>query len=163
MKIVLDCDYKSINNKGHINKISEYKSLIRQSIRLCLKEENTNINQVEVFLKFTTDDEIKEINNQYRHIDKETDVLSFPVYEKDDLNKVDINTEVPLNLGDIIVSISKVVEQSKEYGHTFKRELIYLIVHAMFHLLGYDHMNASDKKIMRTKEEIIMEEIKIGR
>ena len=99
------------------------------------------------------------MNNQYRNIDKETDVLSFPMFEKEELEKLEnANQDI---LGDIVISIDKVKQQAEEYGHSFKRELAYMAVHGFYHLMGYDHMNEDDKKEMRQKEENILEKLKI--
>ena len=108
---------------------------------------------------------IRKINNAYRNIDKETDVLSFPMFEKEEIDKMisEQDNIVQDVLGDIIVSIERVREQAIEYGHSFERELSYMIVHGFYHLLGYDHMNDEEKKIMRAKEENILSKLKITR
>ena len=110
-------------------------------------------------------DYIRKINKQYRGIDKATDVLSFPMFEKDELDrKIEAKDFLPEDvLGDIIISIPKVEEQAMEYGHSFERELSYMVVHGFYHLMGYDHIQAEDKKIMRPKEEKILSSLKIGR
>ena len=114
---------------------------------------------------FTTPRKIQEINKEYRDIDKPTDVLSFPMFEKEELDakieKKDFEYEDIL--GDIIISIEKVQEQAEEYGHSFERELSYMIVHGFYHLMGYDHIEEEDKKIMRPKEEKILKSLKIER
>lgn len=97
------------------------------------------------------DARIKEINHEYRNIDTATDVLSFA------FNDGDNDSPYPFEvLGDIYISYDKVLMQSIEYGHTKKRELSFLVVHGMYHLLGYDHQNQGDQKIMREKEEGIL-------
>lgn len=105
----------------------------------------------------TNPDYIKEINAQYRGIDKATDVLSFPMFEKDELEqKIQKKDFLPEEvLGDIVISILKVEEQAVEYGHSFERELSYMVVHGFYHLMGYDHIEEADKKLMRPKEEKI--------
>ena len=110
--------------------------------------------------------EIQEINNTYRGIDRVTDVLSFPQYE----NKKDLieeiagdEAEVMLPLGDVVICIDKAKEQSKEYGTTFEREVTYLFVHSMLHLLGYDHIKESDRHEMRKREESVMKTLGLER
>ena len=99
------------------------------------------------------------MNKQYRNIDKETDVLSFPMFEKGELENIkNLNQDV---LGDIVISIERVRKQAIEYEHSFERELSYMAVHGFYHLMGYDHMKEDDKKEMRKKEENILESLKI--
>ena len=101
---------------------------------------------------------IKDINKKYRNIDKETDVISFAL--EDDNTFVEIPIRV---LGDIYISIEKAISQSKEYGHSLKRELAFLTVHGILHLLGYDHMKKEDEFIMFKKQDDILNELKIMR
>ena len=98
-------------------------------------------------------------------MDKETDVLSFPIFEKDEIEEKIKNNDFKTVdiLGDMIISIPKVIEQAKEYGHGFERELAYMVVHSFYHLLGYDHINEEDKIIMREKEEVVLNKLKITR
>ena len=103
--------------------------------------------EVEISLTFTTDELIKEINSKHRNMDKATDVLSFPMYEKQELS--DINTSIsnfPVALGDIVVSVERAFSQAEEYGHSFEREMAFLVCHSMFHLLGYDHVDEGEGK-----------------
>lgn len=95
---------------------------------------------------------IHELNREYRHIDRPTDVLSFALNEGDEVNG---EAESQL-LGDLVISLERTAEQAKEYGHPFERELAYLTVHGCLHILGYDHMTGEDKKEMRTEEEFIL-------
>ena len=124
---------------------------------------------VEVSVMFTEDDMIREINEEYRGIDKVTDVLSFPQMEFSEAGVIpreympDGTNYPELVLGDIVLNVERARSQAIEYGHSFYREAGYLTVHSMLHLLGYDHENDDDKKIMREKEEIIMNEIGLGR
>ena len=106
----------------------------------------------EVNITFTDDEKIREMNNQFRHIDAATDVLSFPLGEN---GEYDINPDTGCKqLGDIVISVEHAVAQANEFGHTFEREMGYLTVHSMLHLLGYDHVNGGlEKTIMREKEE----------
>lgn len=166
MKVSIIYDYDGIRKSKHIDSIKKYKNNIKHCIEKCLNEENIQTNNVELYIKYTANEEIQKINKEFRQIDKPTDVLSFPMYERNDLTK-EIEKynvqDIPITLGDIVISIEKVEEQAKEYEHSFERELIYLVTHSMFHLLGYDHMEAKDKKIMRAKEEKIMNILNITR
>lgn len=146
------------------------EDLIEKVINKCFEIENLDENKVYISITLTTPDEIRSINKQFRNIDKETDVLSFPIFEKKDLemfrkSEDDAQQEDTLQdvLGDIIISIQRVKEQAKEYGHSFERELAYMLVHGFYHLMGYDHMNDDDKKIMREKEEKVLESLDIVR
>ena len=109
----------------------------------------------------TNSENIRNFNKQYRNIDSETDVLSFPMFEKEELEN--FKSEEQEVLGDIIISIERVQKQAEEYGHSFQRELAYMVVHGFYHIIGYDHMTEEDKKIMRAKEENILSALEIGR
>ena len=148
-----------------IDEKKEYKEVIEEVLSQGFKEEKLENSKLCVTVTLTTPKTIQEINKQYRNIDRATDVLSFPMFEKDELDKK-IQTNDFENediLGDIVVSVDKVKEQAIEYGHSFKRELSYMIVHGFYHLMGYDHIEEDDKKIMRKKEETILEKLCISR
>lgn len=148
-----------------VDENKEYDEVIKKVLSQCFNEENLENSNLWITVTLTTPRKIQEINNEYRGIDKATDVLSFPMFEKDELDekiaKKDFENEDIL--GDIIVSVEKVKEQAIEYGHSFERELSYMIVHGFYHLMGYDHIKEDDKKIMRPKEEKILETLKISR
>ena len=165
MKISVIYNYEDIQKSEYIDCIKEFKNDIKKCINECLKEEEIDTENIEVYLKYTTNEEIRKINKEFRDVDSKTDVLSFPMYERQDLEKEIHNNiiDMAIVLGDIVISVEKVKEQSKEYGHSFKRELIYLVTHSMFHLLGYDHIQEEDKKIMREKEDIVMNILNITR
>ena len=161
------------NRQEKIEVTEELVKELEHTIEFALKEEEVNI-PFEISLLFVDNDEIREINNETRNIDKETDVLSFPMldYPKDkDFKDVYKNYEFDetymdgeeLVLGDIVLSLEKALEQSKEYNHSFKREASYLVVHSVLHLLGYDHMEEDEKKVMRKREEEILGELDIKR
>lgn len=143
----------------------EYEETIKKVLSQCFKEENMENSNLCVTVTLTTPKKIQQINKQYRNIDKATDVLSFPMFEKDELdckiNEKDFENEDIL--GDIVISVEKVEEQALEYGHSFERELSYMVVHGFYHLMGYDHIEEEDKKIMRIKEEKILDILKINR
>lgn len=107
---------------------------------------------------FVNNNTIRSINKKYRKIDKETDVITFAL--EDDSNIKYNNIRV---LGDIYISIDKATKQSKEYGHSLKREICFLTVHGLLHLLGYDHINEKDRKIMRELEECVLNEYDVKR
>lgn len=103
-------------------------------------------------------DKIQELNKEYRNIDRVTDVISFALEDDDTFNLEDYRV-----LGDIYICIEKARDQAEEYGHSFKRELSFLAVHGLLHLLGYDHMNEKDEKIMFTKQEEVLSRYGIER
>ena len=148
-----------------IEQKEEYEEVIKKVLKYCYKEENIESSNMEITITLTTPENIRKINREYRNIDKATDVLSFPMFEKDELDKKikEKDFEHEDILGDIIISIEKVEEQAKEYGHSFERELSYMVVHGFYHLMGYDHIKEEDKKIMRPKEEKILNDLKIMR
>ena len=133
---------------------------LEKGINVILEKEAIEI-PVEVSISFVENDEIQKLNKEYRKKDQPTDVLSFPLVERGQLERGQAPFEIPL--GDIVVSTAKVMEQAREYGHSYLRELAYLTVHGMFHLLGYDHINQEEKTIMREKEESVLNSINITR
>lgn len=138
----------------------ELKKFIKQVVDACFKEEKLNNLDFYLSITLTTNEEIKKLNKEYRNIDKETDVLSFPMFEKEEIdNIIKLGKKNLINevLGDIVISLNKVKEQAEEYGHSFERELSYMIVHGFYHIIGYDHIEEKDKIIMRPKEEKILE------
>lgn len=107
----------------------------------------------EVSVSFVSDEEIKVINNDYRDKDRITDVISFAL-EDDELNL--IHEDAPRTLGDIIISTERAAEQAADYGHSYRRELLFLSLHGFLHLLGYDHMESDDEVEMNRKQEEIL-------
>ena len=110
-------------------------------------------------LTFVSPEEIQQLNSMYRGVDKVTDVLSFPQYE--DLNQLPEEGGIPL--GDVVICTQQALIQADEYGHSNEREMVYLFVHSICHLLGYDHMDEEDKQEMRAKEDQVMEKIQVER
>lgn len=158
------------------NKVEASKKLIErltEVIEFALKEEEVNM-KCEISLLFVDNNEIKEINNETRGINRETDVLSFPMLEYENkkvfkdmykdykFSQSDFDGD-ELVLGDIVLSLEKALEQSKEFNHLYEREASYLVVHSVLHLLGYDHMEDDDKIIMRRREEDILNKLNIIR
>ena len=111
----------------------------------------------EVSVSFVTNEEIRELNRMYRNVDSETDVLSFPM----DYDEYEEDIEELIMLGDIIISTEKIIEQSQEFGHSLEREMLYLTVHSVLHLLGYDHMEDNDKEEMRNIEKEVMKKLEL--
>ncbi len=143
----------------------DWEKIVKRVLDKCFEEEGLLDSKLIITITFTTPEEIRKINKKYRKIDRATDVLSFPMFEKDELDEKIKNKDFLYEdvLGDIIISIDKVREQAEEYGHSFERELSYMLVHGFYHLMGYDHIEEEDKKIMRPKEEKILNELKITR
>ena len=139
-----------------IPETAEYKELIEKVVETCFNEENLTKTKLYLNVILTNPETIRTTNKKYRNIDKETDVLSFPMFEKDDEQIEDV-------LGDIMISIPRVIEQAEEYGHSVQRELAYMVVHGFYHVMGYDHMNEQEKSVMRQKEEKILSKLNITR
>ena len=159
-----------IDNRQHLYDINEIKNTIEMVIQNILKYENVE-NECFVSVLLVSNEEMQEINKEYRGINDSTDVLSFPLieYEKksksalhEAIENIDMDTG-EIVLGDILISVEKAYEQSREYGHSIKREIAFLTLHGMLHLLGYDHMLEDDKKIMRQKEEKVLDILNINR
>lgn len=148
-----------------IEEKKEYNQIIKKVLSQCFGEEGLESSKLIITITLTTPKNIQKINQKYRGIDKETDVLSFPMFQKDELAKKIQNNDFKHEdiLGDIIISIEKVEEQAKEYEHSFERELSYMLVHGFYHLIGYDHIKEEDKIKMRPKEEKILADLKINR
>lgn len=148
-----------------IEQNEEYKRIIENILKQCFKEEEMNETKWYISVTLTSPINIKKINAQYRGIDKETDVLSFPMFEKDNLiEKIEEDENLNYDiLGDIIISIQTVQKQAIEFEHSFERELSYMVVHGFYHLMCYDHIEDKDKIEMRLKEDKILNELKINR
>ena len=144
-----------------IEEDEEYSKIIEKVVEKCFEEENLLRTHLYLSVILTTPNQIQEMNNTYRKINKATDVLSFPMFEKDEIPNIISEIEEPL--GDIVISIEKVKEQAEEYGHSFERELAYMVVHGFYHLMGYDHIELIDRTEMRAKEEIILNKLNITR
>ena len=156
---MLEIVYKDIEENN------EYEEIIKKVIERCYKEENLENSKLFITITLTDPENIQRINKEYRNIDKPTDVLSFPMFEKKELDKKIADNDFGYEdiLGDIIISIKRVEEQAEEYGHSFERELSYMVVHGFYHLMGYDHIREEDKIKMRPKEEKILQALKIER
>ena len=134
---------------------------MRQAAECCLRGEQLDPDGIEISLSFVSEDEIHQLNRDYRGVDRVTDVLSFPLIEDlNDLQAADEEEETePVALGDVVICLPRAEEQAREYGHSREREIVYLYVHSVLHLLGYDHMEEEDKQEMRAREEEVMKEV----
>ena len=161
------------NRQSKIEITKEFPKHIEYVINFALNEERVNYDW-QISLVFVDNQSIKDINKETRAIDKETDVLSFPMldYEKGRVFKEQYNNYEfdetyfdgeELVLGDIVISLEKALEQSEEFKHSYEREVAYLTVHSILHLLGYDHMEEDEKQIMRNREEEILNKLNIKR
>lgn len=153
MKQLADINYEGIEPNG------EYEKLINIVTEECFKEEKLDKTDLYLSITLSNEEYIHDVNNQIRGIDKPTDVLSFPMFQKDEIPKT--KTGVIDVLGDIIICIPIVEKQAIEYEHSFERELAYMLVHGFYHLMGYDHMEEEEKQEMRKKEENVLEKIQI--
>ena len=153
------------NRKGVNN--PTLAAMLRRTVKAALAAEGVDI-PCEINILLTDDEGIHEINKVMRDVDRPTDVLSFPMFdltlgEHPDIYDTDPETErVPL--GDMCISVERARAQAEEYGHSFEREICYLSVHSVLHLLGYDHMDEGEmKKQMRGREETIMSALQLER
>lgn len=129
--------------------------------------------EAEVSILLTDNEEIHRINREFRGIDRPTDVLSFPMVEYEEPGNFDhcedpdqdcFNPETgELVLGDIVISVDKVLEQAEAYGHSAERELAFLAAHSMFHLFGYDHMEEAERRVMEDRQKVLLEQLGITR
>ena len=161
------------NRQDKIEVNDELINIINEVCEQSLKAEEMNV-PYQISLLFVDNEEIREINRDTRGMDKATDVLSFPMleYPKDKVFK-DVYKDTKFNeiyldgdelvLGDMVLSLERAKEQSIEYNHSFNREVCYIVVHSILHLLGYDHMEDEEKKRMREREEEILGNLNITR
>lgn len=140
----------------------EHIELVEQLLQHAALVENIEDGS-EVSITFVTNEEIHNINREYRDKDQPTDVISFALEEMGEGEVEIIGEDIPRVLGDIIISIDRTKEQAEEYGHAFERELGFLAVHGFLHLLGYDHMIEEDEKEMFGKQDEILTSFGLGR
>lgn len=154
-----------INLSEENDNLSPETNKLLEEIYQALIEKEGLGQEAEVSLLLTNNEEIQELNRDYRNLDQATDVLSFPIYEREEIEALLKDQEGPelILLGDIIISMERAGEQALEYGHSLKREVAYLFVHGLLHLLGYDHLEEDEKKEMRTREEEILKSFSLAR
>ncbi len=141
------------DNRQDIMEITQDNfKVIEKAIEAVIKAEDIE-GDFEVSVSFVTNEEIRELNREFRNVDSETDVLSFPMDDEE--------FEGVIILGDIVLSTQRIIEQANDFGHGLEREMAYLTVHSMLHLLGYDHMIDEEKEEMRAREKEIMKELQI--
>ena len=141
------------NRQNKVEVDNSIYELIEKTCREVLLLEGESLD-CEISVSFVDNEEIRELNRQYRGIDRETDVLSFPL--GDDIFPGELKP-----LGDIVISLEKALEQSQDFGHSLEREILYLTAHSMLHLLGYDHETDEDRLVMRQKEKEVMKRLGI--
>ncbi|MBR4429270.1 MAG: rRNA maturation RNase YbeY [Clostridia bacterium] len=155
IKVIITDEQKTVKIPSGV------RLLIRRCCNASLQLEQFK-GSVEVDVRFVDNAAIRELNKTHRHIDSETDVLSFPMGEN---GQYDVNPETgAFMLGSIVISVEKAFAQAEEYGHSLEREMAFLTVHSMFHLLGYDHVNGGLEAVrMREKEETVLTQLGLKR
>ncbi len=136
-----------------------------KAAELCAEDFGLDPDIVSLCVSFVGKDEIKELNGGYRGVDRVTDVLSFPMYEAEEIAQIARDgADVPeLELGDVVICMDKVLEQAEEFGHSEARESVYLFTHSVLHLLGFDHETPEEKELMREREESVMRRLSLER
>lgn len=148
-----------------------WKHSIKRTLRGALKYLHQPSKQLELSLSVVTPEQIQQLNGQYRNVDAVTDVLSFPstevgrkVIDIDDYDCDSINPDTGrLNLGDIIICLERAKQQAVEYGHSTRREVCFLALHSLLHLLGYDHVNQDDERQMVQLQKEILSKLHVNR
>lgn len=154
------------NEQDKIELTDEILKAVEDVCSYSLEYEGFN-QPAEISITFTDNENIQSLNRQHRGIDRATDVLSFPILEFDEDGNI-INEDFDFDeddvvLGDIVISLEKAQEQAESYGHSLKREVAFLTAHSMLHLLGYDHMEEDEEKVMFKKQEEILSHLGIER
>jgi probable rRNA maturation factor len=167
-----------LNNQEKVEYDHNLAMILDQAARIILANHNIGDlaeNCLELTLVFVDDEEIKDLNAQYRGIDKKTDVLSFPQYASlaelkakledaaGSAGKEGGRSREPVLLGDVVISLETAREQGEEYEHSFVREVGYLFIHGMLHLLGYDHLSGEEQAHMRQAEEAVLNQLSLVR
>lgn len=149
------------NNQKDVKIPTGVRMLVRRCCNAVLLQEKFE-GAAEISVTFVNDEMIRQLNREHRNLDKSTDVLSFPLGEN---GEYDINRDTGAKmLGDIVISIEHAVAQSEEYGHSLQREIAFLTVHSLLHLLGYDHENGGLEAVhMREKEESVLTQLGLKR
>lgn len=159
MKTKLKIYYDNSQNKIHVTR--SLHRLCRRAIKAALTYEKVDFD-CEVSVTFTDNEGIRELNREYRSKDSATDVLSFPL--NDFAAGEEVDKSMPVALGDIVLSLERASEQAEDFGHSFKREVAFLCVHSVLHLLGYDHeLSDEDDADMRRRQNEIMRILRITR
>lgn len=156
-KRLLKIDFE--NKQEKLPLTYKVKMLVRAAVEATLDYEQYE-NDVEVSVTFTDNEQIKELNLQFRGIDRSTDVLSFPLFDFEGESEEPLTDELQGMLGDIVLSLEQAEIQANEFGHSFEREVAFLCVHSMLHLLGYDHETGEEDELdMRRRQSAVMERL----
>lgn len=155
------------NEQKKFKVTKEMRDLVRSAAGAALEYMDFPKN-VEISVMFTDNENIRELNNMHRGIDRATDVLSFPLFEYDEdgniiEDELDFNPNGEMYLGDIVISLERAAEQAEEYGHSMEREVGFLTVHSMLHLFGYDHMTPEDEEEMFGYQREILDRMGLKR
>lgn len=155
--------YIHFTNEQEIENVTaELRCLVKAAVYAALAYEDFR-RSAEISVTFTDNEGIREINREHREIDAPTDVLSFPILGDDEDGDVNPGTGAVI-LGDIVLSLERAREQAAEFGHSFTREVAFLTVHSVLHLLGYDHVNSEEEdKEMRARQHAILDYMGITR
>ena len=162
--IEIDLDEEIVNYVKNLCDINfDFKEAINKIVTKALELNNILDYDVFVSISSATQDEIKKLNNEYRGVDKKTDVLSFPIFERYEIEEMakSNNNLSQINLGDIILCMDVVKEHSIEYDTGMVRETLYMITHGICHLLGFDHIKEDEKVVMRDLEEKILNSLEV--
>lgn len=161
-----------VENETEVTYDFDVEEVVKLVVDAVLDTENCPY-EAQVNVLLTDNEGIREFNKEYRDIDRETDVLSFPNVDFEEPGVFDIDEDAEadyfdpesgeLILGDIIISVEKVAEQAENYGHSKKREFAFLVAHSMLHLSGYDHMEPEEAKVMEAKQESVLQKLGITR
>ena len=150
MKLIINNETnEDINIKNHLEKV----------IREVLNVEKVDQEKCEISLSFVDEEKIRQLNKDFRSIDRVTDVLSFPIEDFFNEDRENILEKPYLMLGDVVICLDVARKQADDLGHSFEREVMYLTCHSILHLLGYDHIEDDDKKIMRAREKEVMKNL----
>jgi len=136
--------------------INQYKQIITRVVEEAIKQEKLTLESLECSYILVDDEQIRQINLQYRFKDAVTDVITFAMEDEESGAALVSNIPMPRLLGDVFISLPRTREQAKVYGHSFERELSFLAVHGFLHLLGYDHLDKEEEKTMFSKQEVIL-------
>lgn len=146
----MELDFTSLDRK-----YNKYKSRYEYFLEKAFNILGLNFDPI-ISVSLINNEEIHKINKEYRNIDRPTDVISFAFLDNEDKDSI-IRSKIPVSLGDIYISVEKAEEQAKEFGHSIDRELCFLFVHGLLHLLGYDHMDLENEKVMFSLQDKILE------
>ena len=150
-----------VDNRTTFEWGENWEEIVKKAVRTSLDYEEFEKEgefECEISVSIVTNEEIQKLNKEFRNIDKATDVLSFPMCTFEEEEVIDCNENNEVVLGDIVISIDKAKQQAEEYGHSLEREIAFLTVHSMLHLMGYDHMEAEEEKEMIKKQKEILQQ-----